>query len=169
MDQQFVANLLEIKDLANLHGIEVRFVAQEDYLGQIDPVREIMYLGTFIFYNRTSALSTFFHELSHITCVRTSRFKAFHRFFDTDLAPADWRAYNRTQLRAEQYVDKLAAEELRKYDSSLTYETSYTSLEDLFTYYESPKLTYDEWYSAMRHILVYGMDDLLSENAEDFL
>lgn len=169
MDKQFVDNLLEIKALATLHGIEVKLVAQEDYLGQIDPVREIMYLGTFIFYNRTSALSTFFHELSHITCVRTSRFKAFHRFFDTDLTTADWRAYNRTQLRAEQYVDKLAAIELKAYDSSLTYETSYTSLEDLIVYYESPKLTYIEWYEAMRHILVYGLDDMLNDDSEKYL
>ena len=104
----------ECRNLASFYGVDVKFIPLAQDLCGISEHREGRIIINSDLKDRPLILTTFFHEWGHIYCYQNEIFYLYHHSDD----PKDQIKF---ALRAERYVDKIAAAELEKYDRRIQY------------------------------------------------
>jgi len=123
----------EIRGLGKLHNVKVIFFNEDrDCAGHIDTGSDkYIYIWKKYLYSRHSIVSTFFHELGHIHCIRTNRWRAYHlnyKDMKNEITIEEFYKKNLyTGLKAERWVDKWAKNMVNKYDRNIKYIDGYKS------------------------------------------
>lgn len=114
----------EIKELAKMYGVKVRFV-NIDTTGSCAYVENAIHL-TNKNISRVQLLSTFFHELGHIYCYLKGKYKQYHYSKSyKNLTKKEKKAIILTGYRAEKYVERFGENELKKLYPHLKYRDFY--------------------------------------------
>lgn len=129
----------EIEKLAKKYDIEVIFEKIDDLGGYIlydNP--KYIFISEDYKTKRPDLLRIFFHELGHIHCLRTGKWRAYHSSFALyNNKNTYYKNYLRTALKAERWVDKWAYNELQKYDRRIAYDFPYSGKHAQQWFYES--------------------------------
>lgn len=129
----------EIKKLEEYYEVKVIFEEIDDLGGYIlydNP--KFIFIGNDYKKKRADLLKVFFHELGHIHCLRTGKWKAYHSSFRSyDDKKNYYKKYLRTALKAERWVDNWAYNELKKYDKRVSYDFPYSGKEAQQWFYKS--------------------------------
>lgn len=129
----------EIKKLAKHYEVEIIFEEIDDLGGYIlydNP--KFIFIDNEYKKKRADLLRIFFHELGHIYCLRTGKWKAYHSSFSLyDNKNIYYKNYVSTALRAERWIDKWAAAELKKYDKRVSYDFPYSGKKAQQWFHES--------------------------------
>lgn len=79
---------------------------------------------------------TLFHELGHIHCYQNGIWSAYHHAIPTnDLSKYQKSVIRRTGLKAERWVDRWAAKEMKKYYPNIKYRFVYLNKENVKKYF----------------------------------
>lgn len=114
----------ELKELGRAFGINVEFISLPHNVGYFYYAKSLMVLDKNL--NRNTTISVFFHELGHAFCYNEKKYEAFHNKDKPEVMSTDClKKLTRTALKAERYVDKIAAKMLKKYYPNLEYNISY--------------------------------------------
>jgi hypothetical protein len=112
----------EISRLARRYKVPVTFTKLINHAGHTS--RGKIRLDNSKVYSRLEQLSTFFHELGHLHCHRNGIWKRYH-WLKYKLDRRWWPTIIRIGLKAERWIDRWAAKEMRKWYPNLSYITSY--------------------------------------------
>lgn len=122
MDEITKDEIKKIEKLYNIKVVRKPFYKYKMNVGALaySDLREIHICYTIK--NRREALNLIFHELGHQYCYDNNKFVNYHKM--TTLAKI-----KKIAVRAERYVEKIAAKLLNSYDSSIPYEKIYDTKE----------------------------------------
>lgn len=77
-------------------------------------------------YSKSFILRAVLHECGHVYCYRNGLFKKYHVTSFINISDENKRLKILTALKAERYVDKWAAKELKKIDGRMKYDFPYS-------------------------------------------
>lgn len=109
----------ESRAICQQNQAKIRFVRlKSSQAGYCDYENSSIYINSSI-KDRNYILSVLFHELAHLECFRTYKWKNYHRaeFLHEQI---------NTALKAEKWCDRWAEMELYKYDKRIRYVKSYS-------------------------------------------
>lgn len=132
----------ELRRIARGIKVRLRFIKVSDnqFMGLAVEGRKILINRGIR--SRDLIISTFFHELAHVICYRSKKFRAFHTFTGVKKGKTKWETFCKlkkavlsTALRAELYVDRMGEELAREYFPSAKYDRAYrTKYQKQFLY-----------------------------------
>jgi hypothetical protein len=112
-------------DIAKMYGVRLRFRKMPIPANALG-TKSLINMSTSVLRKRTAYLiSTLLHEIGHIHCYHNGIFKTYH-----DPAFGTSNDRRRTAWRAEQYVDRWAAAEMKQLYPHLTFTYAYVTDED---------------------------------------
>ena len=106
----------DIKTLCLVFGVQVVFVNKrikafpKKWAGTF--IGNTIYLNTL---NNIDYMSVFFHELSHIICVRLGRMKFFHSFDSTNETEENISKFQKILPKAEREIDIMAIDLMKRF------------------------------------------------------
>ena len=126
--------LAEIRALAKKEGIKVKFKRLKGAIAGQSHFEENLIVINSLLSSRAELLSTWCHEKVHFDCYKKG---LWHNYHQSD----DPKVLLKTALKAERFIDRLAAIELYKIDKRCHYLSSYDipneeAKEFLKNYYE---------------------------------
>lgn len=123
----------EINFLKRKYGVNVIFtncLKQDNLIGYCCDSENI-HIDHSAKKSRSEFLCTFFHELGHIQCRRSNKWKVFHDIDpDSETSKQNLRKLIYTALKAERWVDRFAAKMLYEYDKRIKYDFPYYEKEN---------------------------------------
>ena len=124
-----------IKDISKEYDVKIR-IRSENFFKKRKQFGSGFYVGgTNIIYildtltlEPSEMLRALFHEIGHVHCYRNNIFKNYHKSIKS-VSPEEKKLVRQTGLRAERFVDRWAAKELKKWNPYLKYDFIYSDPE----------------------------------------
>lgn len=117
----------ELRALAVMYAVRITFYTFNDQRmgGCIESDNLILINDAHLFTTRDEIFSTFFHELGHIYCYITGKWKAYH-LWKKKFTKNEKRAALLTAFKAEVWVDKWAEKEMGKVYPHMKFDKTYS-------------------------------------------
>ena len=118
------------KEICDELGIKYKTVPKS-LCSTVNKKYTVIFIGTKEITTDSQFMSVVLHEISHIICYRTGKYKNFHHTYTyMDNIPTNTlKTIIRTALRAERYVEKQASKLMKQKCPELKYINSYDNEE----------------------------------------